>query len=129
MRKWWPALGMVFAFLCLSAAQWSLPSEVADELTAPRRVFSTIGPGLREVRRASNGNYYVLASPSVGVAIFDAKEKQLSAIGASPEAPAAKQGGRSSIAFGEDCDVDAQGNVYVADRGYNLVTVFSPEGK
>jgi len=120
---------MVFAFLCLSAAQWSLPSEVDDQLTARRRVFSTIGPGLREVRRASNGNYYVLASPSVGVAIFDAKEKQLSAIGASPEAPAPNQAGRSSIAFGEDCDVDAQGNVYVADRGYNLVTVFSPEGK
>src|SRR5467141_3427916 len=32
------------------------------------------------------------------------------------------------ITFGEDCDADAQGKIYVADRGANLAQVFSPEG-
>jgi hypothetical protein len=105
------------------------PPEVDAQLMASRRVFSGIGPGLRAVRHLAGGNYYVLASPNVGVVIFDPNGKQLSVIGAPPEPPATNKAGRSAIAFGEDCDVDAQGNVYVADRGYNLVSVFSPDGK
>jgi hypothetical protein len=129
MRKPLLALQVVAVLLCLAAALWAVPSEIDDQLTARRRVFSSIGPGLRAVREASNGNYYVLASPSVGVAIFDSKGKQLSVIGAPPEAPVTNKAGRSPIAFGEDCDVDAHGNVYVADRGYNLVTEFSADGQ
>ena len=34
-----------------------------------------------------------------------------------------------AITFGEDCDVDKQGNIYVADRGSNLINILSPEGK
>lgn len=128
MRKWLPALGGAAALLSLAAALWSRPSEIDDQLTARRRVFSAVGPGLREVRRAANGHYYVLASPAVGVAIFDAKEKQLAVIGAPAEAPVANKA-RSLIAFGEDCDVDREGNVYVADRGSNLVSVFAPDGR
>ena len=94
---------------------------------APR--FQAHRPGLRALRHGPDGKYYLLASPSVGMVVFDAKGQQLSVIGAPPAAPVANKAGRSAIAFGEDCDVDAQGNIYVADRGYNLVTVFSPDGK
>ncbi len=129
MRKIIVTLAVVAAFLPVAGVLWAGASEIDDDLMASRRVFPSIGPGLRAVRHSANGNYYVLASPSIGVAIFDANGKQLSVIGAAPPAPVANKAGRSAIAFGEDCDVDAQGNVYVADRGYNLVTEFSPEGK
>jgi hypothetical protein len=122
-------LALAAVLLCLVAALWAFPSEIDDQLSARRRVFPSIGPGLRQVRRASNGNYYVLASPSVGIVIFDSKGQQLSVIGAPPQASVSNKAGRAPIAFGEDCDVDAEGNTYVADRGYNLVTVFRPDGK
>ncbi len=129
MRKMASTLAVAAALLPIAGALWAAASEIDDDLMASRRVFPSIGPGLRAVRRAANGNYYVLASPSVGVAIFDPKGKQLASIGAPPEHPIADKTGLSPVAFGEDCDVDAQGNVYVADRGSNLVTVFSPDGK
>jgi hypothetical protein len=102
-------------------------SDVDDQLMARRRVFTSIGPGLRALRHGKDGKYYLLASPAVGIAVFDSHEKQLAVIGAPPSS-AADNAGRPAIAFGEDCDVDAQGNLYVADRGYNQVNVFSPTG-
>ncbi len=95
---------------------------------ARRRVFPSIGPGLRALRHGRDGKYYLLASPNVGIAVFDSKEKQLTVIGAPPTSPASDNGAHPPISFGEDCDVDAQGNLYVADRGYNMVNVFSPAG-
>lgn len=129
MRKIIGSLALAVAFLPVAGSLWAGASEIDDDLFAVRRVFPSIGPGLRTVRHAANGNYYVLASPTVGVAIFDDKGKQLSVIGAPPPAPVAGKAGRSAIGFGEDCDVDTQGNVYVADRAYNLVTEFAPDGK
>lgn len=111
---------VAIAGLCLAGVLYAVASPVDDQLTARRRVFKPIGPGLRAMKRGQDGKYYVLASPSVGVAVFDDKERQLTVIGA----PA-----RAGIAFGEDCDVDAQGNVYVVDRGDNLVTELAPDGK
>jgi hypothetical protein len=129
MRKRVLAVELVALVVCLMVVLQAFPSEIDADLTARRRVFPTIGPGFREVRRGSNGNYYVLASPSVGIAIFDTKGKQLSVIGAPPENPVAAKDVHAAIGFGEDCDIDAQGNIYVADRSNNLVTMFSPEGK
>jgi hypothetical protein len=112
---------------CLAGSRWVAKASPTDgDLTARRRVFSPVGPGLRAVKRGADGKYYVLAS--TGVVIFDTQGKQLSVIGAPPPATVAGKAGRAAIAFGEDCDVDAQGNIYVADRGYNLVSVFSPTG-
>lgn len=128
MRKTLLALEAAALLVCLVAAVHALPSEIDAQLTARRRLFAPIGPGLREIRRAGNGNYYVLAS-SVGVTVFDAQFKQLSVIGAPPETPVSGTAGSAPVAFGEDCDVDAQGNIYVADRASNLINVFSPEGK
>jgi hypothetical protein len=129
MRKTIGTLAVAAALLPVAGTLWAGASEIDDDLMATRRVFPSIGPGLRAVHRAANGNYYVLASPSVGVAIFDPKGKQLSVIGAPPEPAVPNKTGSPSVAFGEDCDVDAQGNVYVADRGSNLVTEFSSDGK
>lgn len=104
-------------------------AQVDDALTAKKRVFKGIGPGLRAVRKSSDGKYYVLASPTTGLAIFDSDGKLLNVIGAPPPEPVANKAGRSAIAFGEDCSVDEHGKIYVADRGYNLVNLFSPDGK
>ena len=128
MRRNTGKLVACIAGLCLASVLGAVASQVDDQLTARKRVFKPIGPGLRTVKRGQDGKYYVLASPSVGVAVFDDKEKQLTVIGA-PTAAGIDKAGRTGIAFGEDCDVDAQGNVYVVDRGNNLVTEFAPDGK
>jgi hypothetical protein len=122
------------ALLPIAGKLWAgaaAQSEVDDDLMASRRLFGQIGPGLRALRRSANGNYYVLASPSLGLTIFDAKGHRLAFIAApsTAELPNKAAAVRSPIAFGEDCDVDAQGNVYVADTGYNLVNEFAPDGK
>jgi len=117
------AVCILLGFAILSAA-----SDVDGDLMAKRRVFLSIGPGLRALRHSQDGKYYLLASPNVGIAIFDSREKQLTVLGAPPASPVANAAGRSAIAFGEDLDVDSHGNLYVADRGYNLINVFSPAG-
>jgi hypothetical protein len=70
----------------------------------------------------------VLASPSPGLVVFDAAGKQILSIGELAAAPLAAKGSRALITFGEDCDADAEGKIYVADRGANRVQVFSPDG-
>jgi len=60
--------------------------------------------------------------------VFDSTDKQVLTIS---ELSASAAGGNASqalLAFGEDCDADAEGKIYVADRGANLIRVFSPEG-
>src|SRR5215470_5014913 len=109
-RKSGKLLGVFAAVCLLGLALVSAASDVDDQLMAKRRVFPSIGPGLRALRHGQDGKYYLLASPGVGVVVFDSAEKQLTVIGT------ADASGHSSVAFGEDCDVDAQGNLYVADR-------------
>ncbi len=128
MRRNTGKLVACVAGMCLAGVLGAVASQVDDQLTARQRVFKPIGPGLRAVKRGQGGKYYVLASPSVGVAVFDEKEKQLTVVGA-PTAAGSDTARRAGIAFGEDCDVDAQGNVYVADRGQNLVSEWAPDGK
>jgi len=117
-------------FLCLGAILLAGPrSEVDEQLLAKGRVFPNIGPGLRAIRHGPDGKYYLLASPAVGVAVFDSSGKQLRVIDAPPVKPATSKVGQPAMGFGEDCDVDPKGDVYVADRGSNLVNLFSPDGK
>ena len=117
-------------FLCLGAILLAGPrSEVDEQLLAKGRVFPNIGPGLRAIRHGPDGKYYLLASPAVGVVVFDSSGKQLAVIDAPPVEPAANKAGQLAMGYGEDCDVDPKGDVYVADRGSNLVNLFSPDGK
>jgi hypothetical protein len=116
----------IAAALCLLAGVGACASAQAEgELTARRRLLSDIGPGLRAVRRGADGRTYVLASPSPGLVVFDAQGKQVLSIGA---APVAGKTGRAAITFGEDCDLGAERQIYVADRGANAIQVFSPDG-
>src|SRR5579863_8664980 len=128
LRKSGKFLAAAAATCVLGIALAAVGSDVDDQLMARRRVFPSIGPGLRALRHGKDGKYYLLASPAVGIAVFDSHEKQLTVIGAPPSSLATDKAPRAPIAFGEDCDVDAQGNLYVADRGYNQVNVFSPTG-
>jgi len=124
----------VVTVLCLAACGWAgaraqEPEE--GELSAKNRILPGIGPGLRTAKRGADGRLYVLASPSPGLTVFDAANKQVLAIGElAPSAGGTKPGqpGQGLLTFGEDCDVDAEGKIYVADGGANLLRVFSPEG-
>ncbi len=127
-RKSGKFLAAAAAICVVSLVLVAAASDVDDQLMARRRIFPSIGPGLRALRHGKDGKYYLLASPAVGIAVFDSHEKQLTVIGAPPSSAATDKALRAAIAFGEDCDVDAQGNLYVADRGYNQVNVFSPTG-
>jgi sugar lactone lactonase YvrE len=121
------AVGMcLLAGAAAGVFQQVLLAQVEDDLTAKKRLFPGIGPGLRAVKRGTDGRIYVLVSPSPGLIVFDATGKQVLAIGASPNA---EKGARAAILFGEDCDADAQGRIYVADRAANTVDIFSPEGR
>src|SRR3974390_729145 len=115
------------ARLCVGGVFWARASEIDAELMAKRRVFKEVGPGLRAVRHNANGKYYALAS--VGVVVFDSQLKRLRFIGAPDEVPSGQKAPPGLIGFGEDCDVDAKGNIYVADRAYNQITEFAPEGR
>ncbi len=119
----------VLAVMCvLACCAWSAAAQDEGDLTARQRVFPGVGPGLRSVKRGADGRLYILASPSPGLLVFDAQGKQVLAIGELSGADASGKAGRASISFGEDCDGADDGKIYVADRGANLLQVFSAEG-
>ena len=115
--------------MCLLAcAAWSVSAQDEGDLTARQRVFPGVGPGLRAVKRGADGRLYILASPSPGLLVFDAQGKQVLSINEAGVASSGTGQGRPLITFGEDCDGAADGKIYVADRGANLIQVFSPAG-
>jgi hypothetical protein len=131
MQQKMAQLSKAAAVLCLLAclAVAGAFAQTDGELTAKVRLFSGIGPGLRAVRRGSDGRTYVLASPSPGLVAFDTQGKQSLAITEAASAGATgDKPGRTGISFGEDFDLDADGRLYVADRGLNAIQVFSPDG-
>ena len=129
MRKRVGPIVRVLAVLCLLAClAGSLLAQDEGDLTAKQRVFPGVGPGLRDVKRGADGRFYVLASPSPGLLVFDAQGRQVLSINELPARSGGAKAGRPLISFGEDCDVDADGKIYVADRGANLIQVFSPDG-
>jgi hypothetical protein len=127
--------------VCAAIATAQSEGDVASvqyegELTAKRRLFPEVGVGLRAVKRGDNDKTYVLGSQ--GLIVFDAKDHKLltigsptanvptskttSAGGTAPGVPAAGQ------SFAEDFDVDAAGQIYVADRAANLIVEYSADG-
>jgi hypothetical protein len=97
------------------------------EMTAKTRLFGPIGPGLRAVRRSADGRTYILASPSPGLVVYDAKGKQLFNVTETAAVPGAKPT-TAGITFGEDCDIDSEGHTYIADRGSNMIDIVGPDG-
>jgi hypothetical protein len=119
----------VLAVMCLLAcAAGSAPAQDEGDLLAKQRVFPAVGPGLRAVKRGTDGRLYILASPMPGLLVFDAQGKQALSISEASVAPSGTSQGHPLITFGEDCDGAADGKIYVADRGANLIQVFSREG-
>jgi hypothetical protein len=100
------------------------------ELTAKKRFLPGVGPGLRAVKRGADGNYYVLSAPGSSASVFDAAGKLLKRVPTFEESkslnPQSSQ--LATITFGEDLDVDAQGTVYVADRGANAIKIWDTKG-
>jgi hypothetical protein len=119
----------ILAAVCLLAcAAGSAFAQDEGDLMAKARVFPSVGPGLRAVKRGGDGRLYVLASPSPGLLVFDAAGKQVLSINELPAAGTGAKAGRALITFGEDCDANGEGKIYVADRGANLIQVFSADG-
>ncbi len=115
--------------LCLAGSLCPLRAQqVDDDLTARRRVFKPIGPGLRAVRRGADGTVYVLTSPGNSVLVFDVKGALLKKIPdyAQSQGPASQD--LRAIQFGEDMDVSANGTVYVADRGTDEIKIWEQNG-
>src|SRR6266705_903527 len=129
MRQGVGPIVRVLAVMCLLA--WAAGGAVAQDeadLTARQRIFPGVGPGLRAVKRGGDGRLYILASPSPGLLVFDAQGKQVLSINEVGAAQGGTGQGRSLITFGEDCDGAADGKIYVADRGANLIQVFGADG-
>ena len=115
--------GAIFALCGRVLAQVQIPQEQMEtEITARVRLFPSIGPGIKVLKRDSSGRYYILTAPSPTVQALASDGKVLFQI---PRDAA----GRAAIVYGEDLDVDASGRVYVADRGANAVKVYDAEGR
>lgn len=129
MQKTLGSNARFFAAICLLASACvSAVGQEELELTAKQRILEGIGPGLRTIKRGADRRFYILASPTPGLMVFDSAGKQVLSISELPGSAPGANANRSPIAFGEDCDVDAEGKIYVADRGANLVRVFSHDG-
>ncbi len=119
----------VMCLLACAAGSAAAQDDGELDLTARQRIFPGVGPGLRTVKRGADGRLYILASPSPGLLVFDAQGKQVLSIRAAAASTTAEVKAAQTIAFGEDCDVDAAGRIYVADRGENLLSIFMPDGE
>lgn len=119
----------IAAWLCLLACvAGTAAAQDEGDLTAKRRVFPGIGPGLRAIKAGTGGNYYVLTAPGAAVQVFDKAGKLLKKVPAyeSNKGPASAE--LTKITYGEDFDVDAAGTVYVADRAANAIKIWEADG-
>ena len=99
-------------FSCIARAQ-----ELDFELTATARVLPDVGPGLQAIRRDTAGRYYALTAPGASVMVFAPGGRFVGKIPSVADE-------RDCDRYGADLDVDAAGQIYVADRGANLIRVF-----
>ena len=136
-NKWGQGKGVVLnvkilAGLCLLScfAGSALAQQYDGDLTATKRLLPGVGPGLRAVKRGADGNYYVLTAPGSSASVFDPAGKLIRRVPALEEgkdvSPQSRQ--LESIMYGEDLDEDAQGTVYVADRGANAIKIWDTKG-
>lgn len=119
------------AGLCLlsAIAGSAFPQQYDGDLTATKRLLPGVGPGLRAVKRGADGNYYILTAPGSSASVFDQSGKLVRRVPVPEESSARNSSSEvASITFGEDLDVDAQGTVYVADRGANAIKIWDTKG-
>src|SRR5712692_5780197 len=119
--------------LLLSSAT-AANAQIDADLVAKRRLFSPMRPGLKQIREGADGKIYVLASPSPGLVVFSPEARRLLTMREASGLPQAalaeaKASGEVLVEFGEDFDVDADGNIYIADRAANTIQVYSSQGQ
>jgi hypothetical protein len=119
-------MAMIATIIIASAAAW-MRAPVAGqqqferEIVAKARVFPGVGPGVAALKRDAAGRYYILAVPATQIGIYAADGKR------SGQIPNANSGA-AKIVYAVDIDLDANGQLWVADRGANAVKVFAPDG-
>jgi len=117
-------LGAALTTMVPAPAQAQEQDQYETDLVAKHRLFYPTGAGFRAIRRAPNGNYYILTAPSAAVQIYSADGKH---IGQIPSESAASAKG-AALLFGQSFDVDHDGRVVVCDRAANAVKIYSPSG-
>lgn len=110
------------AFLAVSPRILRAQEQIEDEITANAQLFPDIGSGIRAIKRDAHGRYYFLSTVDHSVRVYAGDNTFVAQVPKSDSGPAA-------ITYGYDMDVDAAGNIYVADRAGNKVKVYTPDGK
>lgn len=110
------------AFLVVDPGILLAQEQIENEITATARLFPDIGAGIRAIKRDAHGRYYFLSTVDHSVRVYTADNTFVGQIPRSDSGPAA-------ITYGYDMDVDAAGNIYVADRAANKVKIYTPDGK
>ena len=120
----------ILAVICLLAcvAGSARAQDIEDEVTAKKRLFPGVGPGLRAVKRGADGNFYILRAPGSSVSVFDPSGTLLRRVPPFDEGKGPQPAQTSGIVYGVDLDVDAHGTVYVADRGANAIKIWDAAG-
>ena len=121
----------ILAGLCvLACCTGSAFGQDEGDLMAKKRLLPGVGPGLRAVKRGGDGNYYVLSAPGSTASVFDSAGKLVRRVPAYEDGkgPSPQSTQLATITFGDDLDVDAQGTVYVADRGANAIKIWDTHG-
>src|SRR6516225_8734754 len=120
---------MLLSLCLILGAAISSSAQVDADMVAKRRLFAPVGPGLKQIREGADGKIYVLASPSPGLVVYSPEARRLLTMREAAGLPAAalaeaKASGEVLVQYGEDCDVDPDGTIYVADRASNSVQVY-----
>ncbi len=111
------------ALLCALASLSVCAQVVEQDITATKRLYPEIGAGVWSIKRGPAGHYYVLVGRSV--LVFGDDQQKLAEI---PKPPEKGFRGAPPLVYGVAFDVDPTGRVYVADRGANILRIFSPDG-
>jgi hypothetical protein len=123
-------LATIVTVACAQSEEEITSRQYEGELTAKRRLFPEVGVGLRAIKRGDSDKTYILSSQ--GLMVFDAKDHKLLTIGGPASEVATSKttspGAPVGITFAEDFDIDAAGQIYVADRAANLIVEYSADG-
>jgi len=68
----------ILAAMCLfMSAATAATAQIDADLVAKRRLFSPLGPGLKQIREGTDGKIYVLASPTPGLVVYSPEARRL----------------------------------------------------
>src|SRR2546423_7823997 len=102
MRQRVGPIRRVLRLMCLLAcAAGSAAAQDEGDLMARQRVFPSVGPGLRSIKRGADGRLYLLASPSPGLLVFDRRGHDGTAILQAPAVYITPASGRALFRFSE----------------------------